>query len=277
MINPLQQELDIFLENISLSNSMFYQTSTHLKNQKQSLLERFKEHEPNTFLMGTALVIGDLTGPSDNGFKISYHTGKRDTIKVKDISESIEALISREGMRSVATCYEILESFLFDITASYLYNNPKESYKAKKIANHQCSTLEDYKDRVRQYRGKNNADILKLIKQLSERFDDSEQPRRYNISQWYQVVSHVRHAVVHSSFKINKKRAEFTEYQKELFEHYFTFEEDNQWYKLKMTKRESEKQIILVAEYGFHIFKCLSIEKGYNWQVLIGMKDKTVR
>ncbi|MEJ8803427.1 hypothetical protein [Pontibacter sp. H249] len=275
MKNPLQQELDIFLENISLTNSMFYQTSTHLKNQKQSLLERFQKHEPEESIMGTALAIGDLTGPSDNGYKLFYHTGKYDTVKVKDIAESVEALISKEGMRSVATCYEILESFLFDITASYLYHNPDEYCKADKIAHQHCTSLEDYKEGVRRkYRGKNNADIIKLIKQLSEKFNESEQPRRYNISQWYQVISHVRHGVVHSSFKINKKRAEFTAYQKELFEHYFTFEEDTQHYKLKMSREESKTQIILVAEYGFHIFKCLCIEKGYNWQVLSGMKDR---
>lgn len=121
MNNPLQQELNTFLENISLTNSMFYQTATHLKNQKKTLLVRFEGKDPEEGIMGTALAIGDLTGPSDNGFKIFYHTGKRDVIKVKDIPGSVEALISREGMRSVATCYEVLESFLFDITAAYLY------------------------------------------------------------------------------------------------------------------------------------------------------------
>ncbi|MFD3000418.1 hypothetical protein ACFS7Z_08615 [Pontibacter toksunensis] len=272
MANPLKAELDIFLHNISLTNLMFYQTSTHLKNQKESLLKQFEGHEPEKGIMGTSLVIGDLTGPTDKGFKIYYHTGKVDKVKVKDIEESVEKLISREGMRSTANCYEILESFLFDITASYLYNNPEEQSKAAKIASQECSSLEEYKEKVRKYRGQNNAEIIKLLRHLSVKLNESEKPRRHNISEWYQVISHVRHAVVHSLFKMNKNRARFTDFQKELFEHYFTFDEDSHSYNLRMTKKESERQIILVAEYGFHIFKCLSLEKQYDWQVFTGMK-----
>ncbi|WP_026465008.1 hypothetical protein [Adhaeribacter aquaticus] len=274
MTNPLEEELDIFLENIALTSSMFYQTSTHLNNQKKYLIKNFQGQNPEQMIMGYALNIGDLTGPTDNGYKLIYPTGKYQQIKVKEIEESINLLVKRDGMRCVANCYEVLESFLFDISAIYAFKNPQDFAQVIKKSNFTPDiNLNFFKEYLRKnFRGRNNKEILKLIKGLSPSFNASEMPVKHNISEWYQVITQVRHAITHSLFKIDKEKAHFTPHQKEILVLYFSFKEENQYYLLEMTEEEAKKQMQLVAEYGFHIFKCLSMEKSYDWQVLKYMK-----
>lgn len=270
LMNPLQADLDVFLSNVVSTQALFFQTTTHLQNHKTALIKNLEGYDPSTFMMRSTMAIGDLTGSTDKGWKLIYPTGLHHIVLIKDIEKSIDQLISREGMRSIAICYEILERFLFDITASFLFYHPQELYKAKKLKE-PIHSIDDAKELIRRfYRSKNNKEILKLIKNLSQKFSDAECVNNEGLKliDWHIVLSHVRHAIVHSLFSISKSKADFTPNQKEILKKQFVPQENEGSYKLVMTRSKSDHQITLIAEFGFLIFKCFSLELNYDWKVL---------
>ena len=94
--------------------------------ERKKQIEKHLDNFPNSRapFIGTSLVFGDLTGHSDNGWKITYHSGFQNNVKRDEILESIDKLISRNGMNYLANSYEVLESFLFDIIGQFFNSFP---------------------------------------------------------------------------------------------------------------------------------------------------------
>lgn len=273
-MNQLKIELDKFLDGISATQSLLFQTTTHLKNHKKNLLKGWEGTTSNHPIMASTLIMGDLTGPSDDRWKINYPTGFNFTVELNELETSIDTLIKREGMRSLATCYEILESYLFDVTATYITINQDLLNLVNKLKEHP-KTLEESKELLRKlYRSKNNKEILKLIRKLSPTFVDSEKSNNsgMDLNEWYKVLSTVRHGIIHSLFTIKNLNSKFDKYQYEIFKHYFSHDQNDDIITLNLSKQEVNRQIILIAEMGFLIFKAFSIERDYNWNVF---KDMT--
>jgi hypothetical protein len=220
--------------------------------------------------MGSSLIIGDLTGPTDKGWKLNYPTGFNTLLKHPEMRDNIDILISREGMRSVATAYEILESYLFNITATFLKMNPEKQTLAKKIKNY---TDADLYEQVRIYRGRNNKELFKLIRLICPTFNTSETENSSNINlkDWYFTLSHVRHSIVHSLFNLNLRKANFTNYQKQILDEYFSYELDDEVAELMLSFDQANKQIVMIAEFGFMLFKSFSIEMKEDWKILKDM------
>ena len=268
-MSDLKNELDQFLGNISATQSLLRQTKSHLTNHKKNSLEGWKDITFKPRIMSSTLVKGDLTGPSDDGWKIYYPTGFHITVELNQLGESIDILISRDSMRSVATCYEILESFLFDITGIFLEMNTDLINKANKIKDPN-EFDGDCKQLLRKYyRSKNNKELIKLIGKLSENFSRSETENtpRIKLKDWYYVLSNVRHAIVHSLFKLNLKKVNFNPYQLKVFNKYFQHRKSNEMAELDVSFESANRQIKMIAEYGFLIFKCFCIDMKKDWKV----------
>ncbi|MEQ9305070.1 MAG: hypothetical protein RJQ14_14270 [Marinoscillum sp.] len=257
----LRSELNNFLSNISGTQSVYYQLATYLNNHKKHYLPTLKES-----FMGSTLIMGDLTGPSDNGWKLNYPTGFSNSIKLPEMPSNIDTLISREGMRNVATAYEILESFLYDVTAAFLTLNPDLRGHAKKIEN---PTDVDLKEQIRLYRGRNNKELFKLIRTISPTFKTSEVQNTpdINLKEWYVTLSHARHAIVHSLFKLDLTKVKLTKYQRQVLDHYFSYELHDDIAELTLSYEQANRTIIMIAEFGFLIFKSFSIEMNEDWRV----------
>lgn len=260
----LRSELDKFLSNISATQSINYQLATHLKKYKNNYLPTLRES-----FMGSTLVMGDLTGPSDNGWKLNYPTGFTNSIGLPEMPSNIDILISREGMRNFATAYEILESYFFDITATYLKLNPSLIIHAKKIEN----LNGNLKDQIRLYRGKNNKELFKLIRKICPSFKTAETQNTANINlkEWYIMISHVRHAIVHSLFRLNFRKVNLTKYQKQLLDQYFSYNLNDNIAELRLSYEQANRSLVMIAEFGFLLFKSFSIEMDKDWRIFADM------
>lgn len=269
-MNPLKKEVNDFLKKIALYESLHYQTKVHLSKRIQEIkkiLELKPRYEP---YIGTSLTIGDITGETDNGWKYNYPTDFQTEIEGEQMVESIEKLISQNGMTYLANCYEILESFLFNIIGEFLNNYT--SYN--KLLKDKNENLKDKKEFLRKYyRSKNNKDLLKLLRKISSEFENSEQNNNtgMNLNDWFYVITNIRHSIVHSLHIIDVKKLNFNKHQKEILNHNFSSEKFEDFQKLNMTYKESKKQINLIAEFGFMIFKSLSITENENWKILHNM------
>jgi len=269
-MNPLENEINELLEKISLYESLNYQTKSHLLDRKKQILKNLEIPNSITPFIGTSLVIGDLTGKSDNGWKINYHSGFQNSVKGDEIPENIDKLISRNGMNFVANSYEILETFLFNILGQFLNGFP--SY---------CKYLKDKdgpkdkKEFLRKfYRLKNNKELFKLLRKLNPDFEEIEENNNsgLNLKDWYFVISNVRHSIVHSLFKINLKTTPFNPNQREILKQKFTYIEHQDYLELQMSFEECKKQINFIAEYGFLVFKTLCDLENLDWKILHSMR-----
>lgn len=269
-MNPLNIELNRFLERISLYESLNYQTKSHLIERKKQI-EKHLSDSPNSRapFIGTSLVFGDLTGRSDNGWRINYHSGFQNSVRRDEMLSSIDKLISRNGMNYVANSYEVLESFLFDIIGQFLNSFPKYD-KYLKDKNGPADRKEFLR---RYYRSKNNKDLFKLLRKLNPDFQGSEKNNNSgrNLKDWYFVVSNVRHSIVHSLFKIDSKNVTFSSDQIEILTQNFTCVESGNFIELRMSFEECKKQINFIAEFGFLVFKSLCVLENLDWKVLNNM------
>ena len=122
MTNPYKIYLTKFFETIT----DFKHTSNRLN---KVLLKDVEIHsaEGATYLSATSLVIGDWTGPTDNGWKLNYHTGVNKTTVKENYSNEIDKVLSREFGLAYAQCYEALETLLKDII--YIKINTDQAFK----------------------------------------------------------------------------------------------------------------------------------------------------
>ena len=263
--NTLKSDLDIFLSNISATQSIHYQLKTYLTNHKKNYLPTLQ-----TGFMGTALIMGDLTGETDNGWKLNYPTEFNNSIELSEMPNNIDELISREGMRNLATAYEILESFLFNLTASFLKLNPELLKSAKKI---KAPIKDSLYKKIRLYRERNNKELFKLIRSLSPTFKRFETQNNLgiNLKDWYITLSHVRHSIVHSLFNLHFDKVNFSKYQRQLFDSYFSYELHGEVAKLNLSYEQANRLIVMIGEYGFLLFKSYSIEMNKDWRIFKDM------
>jgi len=220
-MNPLKIEIDDFLSKIASYESLHYQTKTHLTYRIRDVKKQIETTDGLTPHIGTSLIIGDLTGKSDNGWKLNYPTGFQTEINRTEMIESIEKLISKNGMTYFANCYEILESFLFNIIGEFLNMYP--SYQ--KYLKSESLNIIDKKESLRKYyRSKNNKDLLKLLRQISKEFETAEKNNNsgMNLKDWYSVITNVRHSIVHSLNFIDTKKLSFNKHQLDIFNTFFS-------------------------------------------------------
>ena len=130
-MNPLKIEIDDFLSKIANYEFLHFQTKAQLTYRIRDVKKQIETNNGFAPHSATSLIIGDLTGKSDNGWKLNYPTGFKVEIAKNEMVESLENLIKQNGMTYLANCYEILESFLFNILGEFLNNFPKPNWSSQ--------------------------------------------------------------------------------------------------------------------------------------------------
>ncbi len=96
---------------------------------------------------------------------------------------------------------------MYDITANYLFEN-RELYQDQINKSFKVNedSLDGYKQAIRKLKGRNNKEILSLIRKLSGHFEKAETKNNegINLKDWFEVFSRVRHGIIHSNFKLKK-------------------------------------------------------------------------
>jgi len=109
-INPYKKYLDeLFDRIIELRH-----TSSNINSTLKASLEGFANYH-GKFLSGSALVISDWSGPTDNGWEINFHTGFRKVTLKENYENEIQRIVSQECCFAFAQSFEALEKFLKDI------------------------------------------------------------------------------------------------------------------------------------------------------------------
>lgn len=254
MTNPYKYHLTSFFETIT----EFKHTSNRLNNVLLKDVEKYTADGAH-FFSATSLVIGDWTGPTDNGWKLPFHSGVHRLTEKENYSNEIENLLSREFGLTFAQSFEAFETLLKDFVDSKI--NTDTSFK---------ESLSEDKDYSRSaLRG--GEEIFKLIKKAGgERFKkySKQNNNNFRFTETFKVFLEVRHAITHSQGKIKTSKIPKDNYYEKLFEHMLPLNKlEGETVQLKFEFRTLDRLLIFISEFGFQIFKILSENDNYEWKI----------
>ena len=254
MINPYKHHLTTFFGTIT----EFKHTSNRLNKVLLKDAEKYTADGAQYFSL-TSLVISDWTGPTDNGWKLPFHSGVHKLTEKDNYVKEVENLLSREFGLTFAQSFEAFETLLKDFIVSKIKND--QSFK---------NSLSEKKDYNRSsLRG--GEDIFKLIKKAGdEKFKkySKQNNNNFRFTETFKVFSEVRHAITHSQGKIKTSKIPKDNYYKNLFEHMLPLNKlEGETVLLKFEFKTLDRLLIYISEFGFQIFKILSENDNYEWKI----------
>lgn len=260
-MNPYQPSLQEFLGNINQLKTR----SLHFKSVLEQSVKRYDNdlnREIQTITL-SALIVSDWTGPTENGWKLNYHSGATNSIRQETYIDDAYYMLSFHCQYSFAQMFERLNSLFKEwvMIRSLTDMAILEHYKEKEKIIYDRSTLPG------------GDKLYKLImKAAGENAKRYSQKNNENIrfKELWTVVSDARHAVTHSQGKISKKIAQKTKYHENLFGRLFpdSTETDSD-ITIQMRYRDLDRIGKLLAEYAIQFFKSLSEQEHYEWDFFI--------
>ena len=257
-INPFENFLKTFFDEIvTLDQSQSLTQSslrTSIKNFEKINLDG------DTTIAATSLIIGDWTGPNDKGWKINYPTGSMKMLKLEEYSEEVNRLISYECSYLFAQAFERLQGLIKDFISYQLSVDTTYCKKCKVDSNNKFEFYRSHKIK--------RDDLFKNVKRIFKQ-DEKNNESTY-LKEWWTVLAVCRDAVVHSSNIIKGK--DILNWQKPhfvIFHHLFPKSvKSNNDLILQMERKEFSRGIKSIAEFGFQVFKLISIKQNLEWKIL---------
>lgn len=254
MTNPYKPHLTSYFETIT----DFKHTSNRLSKVLLKDIERYTADGAKYF-SGTSLVIGDWTGPTDNGWKRAFHTGVNRSTEKVNYAREVENLLSRELGLAYAQCFEALETVLKDFVNEKILSDRtfRDALPNKQNYTRECL--------------KGGDDIFKLVRKAGgERFKkySKENNNNFRFKETFRVFSEVRHSMTHSRGILKTSKIPKDKYYERLFEHLLSLNKlEGETVHLKFEYKTLDRLLIYLAEFGFQIFKILSEEDNYEWKI----------
>jgi len=275
--NPIQLPLRVLFSRLNILNGLLTVLDVRLTEIRKVIEKRVqaKTGEMPAILAGCSLPVLDLTSPETKWYPSGgfYAADEGYVVAIDDLLYMYSAVVVSQG-------YEAFETFLFEIAAAYLHTKPgkadtevKRKFELKgKNGGAKTSDLAYWQQYVRCYRGDNNDKIFSLLRVLAPGICQCENsnPHGVDLVAWYDMVSEVRHAATHKDFLV--KRASISDWSKEKMEGFsgvFSIgpEIAGEGYKLRIKVKQAEKALSMYGSYAFVIFKFLSIQDGYSWDL----------
>jgi hypothetical protein len=278
-MNNYQNTIETLFSRISILHGTLYHLEYALTNYSNFLKKKFEEskEELPDFLLGTKMVICDLTGPTDNGWNYYYPISPNHTVTFSNNDYETKKIINRESSFVFAQGYEAFSVFIKNILVEYFKLNPKEAIDFKIISSDIDIEDINWFITIRELRtGNNNKELFKILHKINPDLSDSEiiNNKDLNLKDWYQVISFVRHKITHSNNQVLKTDKDFrnlSKNQKDYFKMFFIVEENNEKLIINLNREICRNNLYLIAEYAFLIFKSLSTKSKYDWKILKNM------
>ena len=260
MNNPLIKDFDKIVNDLTILEGKFH-LSTHFLNQQKI---EFLNSKNNIATTGF-IFIRDLSRldnssqpyPNIHSYKYDYEVNKENIIDKHD------ELILYNNSIILAQAYERLETCLLNyLTTIFLHNKTlgirKEIFLQSNYLN---LSFDEIKEELRKKKkSQNNKAILKLIRELSNHYSKHETTNIFNINlkEWFNSYSEVRHAITHSGNIIASNKDLF------IIQKYFKLD----GYRVIPSSQDVNHTIREILNFSFLIFKSLSIDFGYDWDIL---------
>jgi hypothetical protein len=275
VVTPLTPPITAIFDRLATLNGMLLLLNNQLDNFENLWRRTFREQDVdiNHSFAGFTLGISDLTDSPAPHVRGWYPVGSF-TARGEEYLSTSRVLISRETRWTIAQGYEAFATFLKDLSAHLFIAHPELIEVA--IADLQAANLSEMKDAVRRLRW-STFEFTKAFGRISRRLAEAElsNNRGICIPDWHAAFAEIRHAATHSNFLVkNTRLAKMNAQSRMILQQNFKGVESEDGYNLIVTARQAKAALEFTGEYSFLVFKCLSIEKGYEWDILSPEKHK---
>ena len=262
MINPFNSFLDEFF---TLLIEYKHSTNRLYKVLKKDVEIYSKEQAILHYM--SRLVISDWTELSKNGWERNYNTGISIETPKEAYKDEIDQLLSREFCLIYAQCYEGFEKFIKDCLFNLASRN-SNFYKFLISLTKNRKSIELNRNSM-----PSNRNLFKALEKAGgQTFKQYSivNNLNYNFKDVWFVLSESRHAITHSRSKLPKCKISNSINQLTLLDLLFNSKHiDNNTISIELDIEKYERLIKRLSEYAFQIFKSLSIEEKFEWNILL--------
>jgi hypothetical protein len=267
MNNYLLPYLNSYFEEIIHTEKKLFISETFLNNYKDKLKQ---DNAVNRELLSMIISYRDLSIPGDkpNLFvpKIDY------SLDIQQLDNDITDVISHFCCLALSQAYEIFEAFLIDILTEFLFRNQILFEKLKwEIDGSFPKIKPEVRKIVKGNQGTDNVKLLNVIRKISVHFRQHERTNCFdvNITHWFQLLSKVRHTIIHNRQKVSESLLEHIENAnlKELFEVQFSTRFIDNNVHIFLSRNATSDITCWLNSFAHFIFVSLSTEKQLSLEV----------
>ncbi|MET0635179.1 MAG: hypothetical protein ABWZ25_04060 [Chitinophagaceae bacterium] len=265
--NPLLEDLKTYFKEVYVINGRI---STLDASLTRFGTEMRIEGDPDQTLIGSMTTFRDITQHPAGDFNLYAPDFSYDIIR-KDVDTELENLRNDYFCLSVAQCYEVFESFLFNILSSYFELFPEELAKVGLLNTGSVLVREDIRSLVlKKAQGANNDGLRSILKKCSTHYEAHEKKNEFfDLNLWFTMISQVRHVLVHgrkilsSNFFENLKQRKCLHF----FQKYFQTRKTETEESIFIDRLATLNLISDLNSFSFFIFKSLSVEQSMSISV----------
>jgi hypothetical protein len=277
--NPLSVPLLELFEKLNIYNGLLRRLEDALTQFKRTYREFYEGQGDDRLkaISSHTLAILDLSESPDED-RITFNPTGRFTVYGSQYVLVADRLLHRDCSWTISIGYEAFETYLNDLLA-YAIHIDRSLAKSDKLSKYDKKSrksfnkegIEYWKDFVRYAYKRDNLELLKRYQELEPDISliEKKNLRKLDLTEWFNVVTRVRHAVTHSNMIIKPDRLRLlSTSEKRILRKNFPGKNYNGGYQLEVGVRNAICAIQIFAEYAFIIFKYLSLHFGYEWQIL---------
>jgi len=262
-VNYLLKILNAYFDEILSIEGKLNVSESFLDAKKNDIIKEDRTHK----LVVSAITSYrdlSLTEGGDNLFSPNYSY----EMSVDDMDKEIKDIISQQSCFAVSQAYEVFEGFLIEVITEYLLNNQKK-LEVLKFANGNLILLrETIRGFVKKGQGTNNKGLLAIVRKISLHFQlyEAKNIHEVNITQWFDLVSMIRHTLVHNRQIVSEVLLKYIEKQKanEMFDRHFQLKRINNKVCIYLGRNTASDIINWLNAFAHFIFVGLSKESNLS-------------
>jgi hypothetical protein len=269
MNNYLLNSINLYFEEILVLEGRLHVVNSFLETQKKIILNENREY---SHIVTSITSYRDISQfyPLENLYTpdFLYH------LSLENLNDETENLVSRECCFITSQSYEVFETFLIRFLTDYFTNNTTKLIELGLLEKFTELTEQEIRKIVENQNERNNRGRISLIRKISQHFREHENKNifKVHISHWFDLLSMVRHTLVHSRNVISKKMLGYLEKNKanksqDLFDKHFQRKTIDGKICIFLSLNKTLDIISWLNTYAHFIFKSVSLE--YNLSLKI--------
>jgi len=222
-------------------------------------------HYPEGRLNESGLYYRDLS-TNDNEINL-FSSQYNYKMNIANYQNEVENISSGIFCLKIDQAYECFETFLKDILTDFFLNNRTHPITIKLMKTSLYLSRDFIRGQLLREK-KDNKKLIATLRNISPFFKVNEinNTWKINISDWFQILSEVRHNIIHNRQIISNRLVQFliSNNTETIFSNFFNRKEINGHMSIFMTHELMGKNIEMINNYAHLIFKSLSIDNNLD-------------
>lgn len=268
MHNYLLKSLEAYFAEILSIEGKLSVLESFLTAQKDSIIAENRQYK---MLVTAITTYRDLTllETDNNSFTPNYCYD----ISIDTIDNEIKDIISQQCCHAIAQGYEVFESFFLSILTEFLVRNQKYLHEIKFTEGSNIILVQDtIKKMLKDNQGTNNKDLIRIVRKVSElfRIHDKRKINSVAICQWFDVLSMVRHTLIHNRQVISPRLLKFLlkdRGNEEIFDKFFKRKRIGDNVCIYLERTTALDILNWLNSFAHLIFLCLSNNANLNLSI----------